>query len=59
VKITTEILNAFHFSLNPNEEGLEEKEKELRKKIHFTVNNSLLPNLTGTLAGKTKGKILN
>ena len=56
VKITTEVLNSFHFSLDQEEEGLEEKEKELRTRINATFNNVLLPKLTGTLAGKMKGK---
>jgi len=57
VKITTEVLNAFHFSLDLNEEGIGEKELNLRRKYHFTVNSSLLPKLIATLSGKTKGPV--
>ena len=56
VKIATEVLNAFHFNLNAEEEGLEEKEKAHRMKINGVINNYLLPKLSGTLSGKKKGR---
>jgi len=69
VKITTAILDAFHFelgsefekSIDRNAEKLESEKQEnskdqnLKSKIFFTVNNVLLPKLHSTLSGKTKG----
>ena len=54
VKITSAILNAFHFQL-AEEDNLEAKEQELRKKICGTLRFNLLPRLCGTLAGKLRG----
>ena len=54
VKITSAILNAFHFQL-AEEDNLEAKEQELRKKIRGTLRFNLLPRLCGTLAGKLRG----
>eukprot|EP00092_Neocalanus_flemingeri_P037576 GFUD01040911.1.p1 GENE.GFUD01040911.1~~GFUD01040911.1.p1 ORF type:complete len:2557 (+),score=666.17 GFUD01040911.1:40-7710(+) len=69
VKITTAVLDAFHFevgaefekSLNLDASKAEgdstnkTKDEILKSKIFFTVNNVLLPKLHATLSGKTKG----
>jgi len=69
VKITTAVLDAFHFevgaefekALNKNAEKVEaetdgqSKDQVQKSKIFFTVNNVLLPKLHATLSGKTKG----
>ena len=66
VKITSAILDAFHFEVgdmwdNMKQPGKQEstegktKEEIQKGKIFWTVNNVLLPKLHGTLSGKTKG----
>ena len=73
VKITTAILDAFHFEIGDEFENKRElltkedkvtpegksKEELLRSKIFWTVNNVLLPKLQLTLSGKMKGANAN
>jgi len=54
VKITTAILDAFHFDISENE-GDTEKEKLQKERICNTFNKVLLPMLHKTLSGKQKG----
>ena len=64
VKITSAVLDAFHFEVGDvfetvkkpelSEEGTRSKEEMQKSKIFWTVNNVLLPKLHGTLSGKQK-----
>jgi len=69
VKITTAVLDAFHFEVGEAFEKTfnkdanivkcvtenQSKDDILKSKILFTVNNVLIPKLHATLSGKTKG----